>query len=748
MSVQVRCPNPSCGMNLPASAQAGDIVRCPGCGHSVRLAPATLQIPPGPATQTAETHAPEVTPSCDVVLAPGAPAELPRQIGRFIIRARLGAGAFATVYRAHDPQLDREVALKVPHPGTLDTPQCVERFLGEAKAAARLRHAHIVPVYEAGRDGSTYYIASAFIEGQTLAQLLQEVPLSTRRAVEVVRQLAEALAYAHRLGVVHRDVKPANVLMDEEGNAYLTDFGLAYRLDAATRLTQQGAIMGTPAYMAPEQATGEPHEPNPASDQYSLGAILYQLLSGEPRFRGTVQAIFYHLLHSEPIPPRQRNPQVPAELDRICMKSLAREPQQRYGSCQEMAADLSRWLDAEEEPVIIQQPAPRKWPKILLGWSIAVAAVAMVAAAIALSLHFNDKRQADRGTVAVIDPPPTVPPTTPKVPPTTPRAPPSSSKPLPRTLRVVPSTPPQRIPPPLRPPTTRPIPAPPSPPPAPLDCTSPDGVSAAAVRRAQEAWAEYLGRQVQEKVEIGNGVTMTFVLIPPGKFRMGSPEEEDERDADERLHEARLTQPFDLAQTELTQAQYQALMGSNPSHFQDPDRPVESVNWNDASGYAARLTKKLGGRYVYRLPTEAEWEYACRAGRRASMPFGVGDGPALSSRDANFNGRFPYGGAAVGPARTSTSRVASFQANALGLYDMHGNVWEYCADWRAGYPRGLAIDPTGPAKGSLRVRRGGCWRLSAGRCRAAIRGWSEPDDEKPGDYEGFRLARSIRRDAP
>src|SRR5208282_1961965 len=173
---------------------------------------------------------------------------LPMQIGRFVIREKRGAGAFGTVYRAYDPQLDGEVALKVPQAAAVTDPKAVERFLREAKAAARLRHPHIVPIFDAGRDGDLYYIASAFIEGHTLAEAVNEAPLEFRQAAQIVRDLAEALAYAHEQGIVHRDVKPANIMLDPTNEAHLMDFGLAHRHDSTEKLTQDGAVLGPPAY--------------------------------------------------------------------------------------------------------------------------------------------------------------------------------------------------------------------------------------------------------------------------------------------------------------------------------------------------------------------------------------------------------------------------------------------------------------------------------------------------------------------
>jgi eukaryotic-like serine/threonine-protein kinase len=268
-------------------------------------------------------------------------------LGRFRLLSLLGKGEHATVYRAYDPILERDIALKVPRHGVLKTAKVLDRFLGEAKALARLRHARIVPIYEAGRAGKRYYIAMALIEGHSLAERLTGGPLAINRAAEIVAELAEALAYAHTQGVIHRDVKPANVRLDNQGAVYLMDFGIAYRPDSGEIPLPPGMILGTPAYVAPEQAQGGQTGVLPASDQYSLGVVFYELLCGRPPFCGPPSYVMFHTIHRTPSSPRAFTPQVPRSLAAICLKALAKCPDERYRNCQHLADDLRRWLSGE-----------------------------------------------------------------------------------------------------------------------------------------------------------------------------------------------------------------------------------------------------------------------------------------------------------------------------------------------------------------------------------------------------------------
>ena len=238
----------------------------------------------------------------------------------------------------------------------------------------------------------------------------------------------------------------------------------------------------------------------------------------------------------------------------------------------------------------------------------------------------------------------------------------------------------------------------------------------------------------------GGPDTNNFIWIPPGTFTMGSPSTEEDRGVDEGPQTlVTISKGFWMSKYELTQAEYVAVVGVNPSDFSsEAQRPVETVSWADATNYCAKLTTReltagrLATGYEYRLPTEAEWEYACRAGTITATAYGE----SLSSTQANFNGVYPYGGAAPGLYLDTTTKVGAYAPNAWGLYDMHGNVWEWCSDWYArSLPGGEVTDPKGPATGENRVLRGGGWRYSAVVCRSAARGFYSP----AGRVNGFGI---------
>ena len=267
----------------------------------------------------------------------------PTRLGRFELLEELGKGSFGHVFRARDSELDRVVALKVERAGALAGPAEHERFVREARSAAQLEHEGIVTLYETGRtDDGVHYLVTEFIDGMTLERLIATDRPGFAAAAQLVAAAAMALQFAHSHGVVHRDIKPSNVLVDADRRPHIADFGLARRDGGEATVTPDGEVMGTPAYMAPELARGESHDVDGRCDVYSLGVILYELLTGERPFQGNRRMLLLAVLDEEPRPPHRLDERVPRDLETICLKALAKSPQRRYASAQAFADDLLR----------------------------------------------------------------------------------------------------------------------------------------------------------------------------------------------------------------------------------------------------------------------------------------------------------------------------------------------------------------------------------------------------------------------
>ncbi len=286
--------------------------------------------------------------------------------GDYELLEEIGRGGQGVVYRAHQKSLNRTVALKVIGLGPWTTEAHLKRFRREAEAAASLEYPCIVPVYEVGeRDGSCYF-SMKFVEGGQLDEAVKRTPLSIRRAVELISKLARTVHYAHEHGILHRDIKPGNILLDAQGEPLLTDFGLAGLMEAESTITRTLDVMGTPSYMAPEQAAGEHTKLSKATDIYGLGAVLYQLLTDHPPFAGgTTYETIRLLLNTEPRQPRLWNRKIDRELSTICLKCLEKDPKRRYSSALALAEDLEHWL--KHEPILARRTGlftrGRKWAR-------------------------------------------------------------------------------------------------------------------------------------------------------------------------------------------------------------------------------------------------------------------------------------------------------------------------------------------------------------------------------------------------
>ncbi len=392
MTTKRKCPQ--CGAELPSEAPQGLCPKClikaglpDGVGTNSQMPPGqTMAISPADLVPEAPTQPPAASSGIPRL----SPLSKVRYFGDYEILEKIAHGGMGVVYKARQVSLNRVVALKMILSGHLASEAEVKRFHTEAEAAANLQHPNIVAIHEVGQHQGEHYFSMDYVEGVDLARHLAAQPIPLLEAAQLVATLAEAVHYAHQHGTLHRDLKPQNVLIDKTGRPRITDFGLAKRVERESELTRTGAVMGSPSYMPPEQATGQLDRIGPSSDVYALGAILYELLTGRPPFRGeSPLATLQQVLNDEPVAPAKHNPKVPTDLETICLKCLEKQPERRYVSARELAEELGRFL--KHEPILARPASSvrKVWtwlvrnPWLLMG-ATAVAMLGLIALAYGL----------------------------------------------------------------------------------------------------------------------------------------------------------------------------------------------------------------------------------------------------------------------------------------------------------------------------------------------------------------------------
>ena len=725
MPIQITCPNPQCGKALRCPEEhAGKAVQCPTCGTQI-------QVPGGAEGKTQ-------------VL----------ELGGYRLVRKLGEGGMGTVHEAIQIKLKRRVALKVISEKATGDETYLARFYREAQSAAALNHPNIIQVYDIAEDRGQHFFSMEFVDGESARDLLKrEGRLALDRALAIAEGVARALQYAHQHGIIHRDIKPDNVMVTWEGAVKLADLGLAKRIADDSGVTQTGAGLGTPYYMAPEQAE-DARSVDHRADIYALGITLLHLVTGRRPFDGE-SAYSIVIQHREKELPsaRELGAVIPQEIETLIRKMCAKDPRQRYQDYDSLLADLERArtgaplpIEAESTQETVPASGAGKTDTVLAPTGVEqLQEMATVpdtsrgdehlgsaatqglrekptildSGRSALGLARRRKRRAHRRGVLIwaacavaltialgyfV--------TRPKRP--TPALPRKDEV---RSIRPVSRHPaePQET---LEPEGEGPVPT--------ADATAvlpPQFMKLFEIpAEPRDKYGNPVRTGLDEKtglpLEIRHKVTgIHLVFVPAGEFMMGSPDDEKDRNnvGDEGpVHEVRLTKPFYLGKYEVTQAEWRAVMGRSFGRFPGERNPVEQVSWDDCQAFVSELNSEFrppSSQLQFALPTEAQWEYACRAGTQTRFHYG----DDLDYRElplyAWFNGN----------AGGKTHPVGEKKPNVWGLYDMLGNAWEWCADQYGAYPNGAVSDPAGPERGDFRVLRGGGWNHNAAHCRSALR---------------------------
>jgi len=640
-------------------------------------------------------------------LLAGAPrAELdgtPRPtLGDVVLLSKLGQGGMGAVYYGVNVSLGTEVAVKVlPLQLAAQQPELRKRFVREARLAGKVNSPNLIYVYDVGEELGLCYQVMEYVRGVSAGGYLKQLKkkgqtgLAETEALAICIAAATGLAAAHAKGIIHRDIKPDNILIPpaaggtdlDFAGAKVADLGLARQEEGGESLTGTSSAMGTPGFMPPEQSMSAKKAGKPA-DVFALGATLYSLLAGKPPFTGdTAMAIMIATLQQPHTPLPGLRPDVSAATVELIDRCLAKKPEERYADAAQLRKALEDCLAAITAP---PEVAPWEAETVPSNKRRAPAAPRPASEPPA----FAQTKQAGAAVA------------------------PEASRPRRNRMPIFIG----------------------------VGILALGLVTFIAVRSGSVerpvADIERVNLPDTEILDLGNGVKLELVLIPAGKFIMGSPETERERAKDETQHEVTITKPFYMGRYEVTQEQYEAVMRKHSGAFGGARNPVDSVSWGEAQEFCKKATANLsrdptgaeqplararGSELVVRLPTEAEWEYACRAG--TTTRFFSGDAESALGDVAWHN-------SANSDSRTHP--VGQKKPNSWGLYDMHGNVWEWCQDWYyVEYGEGTVTDPKGVATGEFRVLRGGSWSSGPRDCRSANRGRISPFNQ--GISNGFRV---------